>query len=138
MNRCTFLGRLTKDPEVRYTQTGKCVTSITIAVNRPHVKDKPQEADFIPVIFWGKAAETVGNYFTKGERILLTGRLQIRKYKGNDGADHWATEIVATDFPEFIETKKDKAAASRGRQDNGSQGFENFGSAEPFDEEIPF
>lgn len=137
MNKIILLGRLTKDPEVRYTQSGKVVTQITIAVNRPHQKDKPQEADFIPVIFWGKAAEMVGNYFAKGERILVTGRLQIRTYDDKQGVKRWVTEVVSSEFPEFIETKKDKGnSGNSGSQ--GNRGFENLGSAEPFDEEIPF
>jgi single-strand DNA-binding protein len=126
MNKVILLGRLVRDPDVKYTQNGKCVTQITIAVNRPYQKDKQQEADFIPVIFWGKSAETVGNHFAKGERILVTGRLQIRSYDAKDGSKRWVTEVIATDFPEFIEKK----------QSNGKSEFEEFGT--PFDEEIPF
>lgn len=138
MNKVILLGRLTKDPEVKYTQTGKCVTSITVAVNRPYQKDKQQEADFIPVIFWGKAAEVAGNHFAKGERILVTGRMQIRTYDDKNGIKRWVTEVISSEFPEFIETKKDKGAGSRSTQVDGNQGFETFGSTEPFDEEIPF
>lgn len=133
MNKVILLGRLTKDPEVRYTPNGKCVAQINIAVNRPYQKDKQQEADFIPVIFWGKSAETVGNHFAKGERILVTGRMQIRSYEAKDGSKRWVTEVIATDFPEFIETKNSKQHAG-----NGGGGFDDFGSAAPFDEEIPF
>ena len=81
MNKVVLMGRLTKDLEVRYTQTGKVVTQFTLAVDRPF-KDANgnKETDFIPVVVWGKAAELVGNSCQKGHRLLIDGRLQIRSY----------------------------------------------------------
>ena len=131
MNKIILLGRLVKDPDVRYTQTNKVVTQITIAVDRPYLNQEGQrEADFIQVIFWGKQAETVGNNFKKGNRILVEGRLQIRSYEAKDGGKRYVTEVIANNF-EFIERK-----APADADDSGN--YSEFGSAVPFDEEIPF
>ena len=142
MNRIILLGRLTKDPEVRYTNTGKVVCQFTLAVDRPFANQEGQrEADFIPVVIWGKQAETCGNSLTKGQRALVEGRLQIRSYDGKDGNKHWITEVIADRF-EFIERKSDFAARSGAPADPKAHvqgaGMESFGQAVPFDEEIPF
>ena len=133
MNKIILLGRLTKDPEVRYTNAGKVVTQFTLAVDRPFAnQDGQKEADFIPVIIWGKQAETFGNSFAKGQRALVEGRLQIRSYDGKDGNKHWVTEVIADRF-EFIERKE---TAAKPAQQQAS--FDAFGSSVPYDEEIPF
>ena len=138
MNKIILMGRLVRDPEVRYTQTGKVVCQFTIAVDRPFAnQDGQREADFIPVIVWGKQAELCGNSLTKGQRVLVEGRLQIRSYDAKDGSKRWVTEVIANGF-EFIERKGDfangGAPASAGKAD-----FESgFGSPVSFDEEIPF
>lgn len=113
MNRITLLGRLTKDPEVQYTQSGKCVAKITLAVDRPFSKEK--EADFIPVVLWDKQAELVGNSCQKGHRLLVEGRLQIRSYDGKDGQKRWVTEVIANSM-EFIEKKEQKTMATMGEE----------------------
>ena len=109
MNKIILMGRLVRDPEVRYTQTGKVVCQFTIAVDRPFSNQEGQrEADFIPVIVWGKQAELCGNSLTKGQRVLVEGRLQIRSYDAKDGSKRWVTEVIANSF-EFIERKADFA-----------------------------
>lgn len=144
MNKIILLGRLTRDPEVRYTQTGKVVCQFTLAVDRPFANQEGQrEADFIPVIIWGKQAEVCGNSLTKGQRVLVEGRLQIRSYDAKDGSKRWVTEVIANNF-EFIERKGDNATNNGGNRapQNAAPaaggGMEAFGSAVPFDEEIPF
>lgn len=128
MNKIILLGRLTKDPEVRYTDSGKVVCQFTLAVDRPFANpDGKREADFIPVVMWGKQAETAGNGLHHGNRALVDGRLQIRSYEGKDGNKHWVTEVIADRF-EFIER----------RDDNKQKGMESFGQAVPMDEDIPF
>lgn len=128
MNRVQILGRLTKDPEVRYVTSGKVVTSFTLAVDRPFLNQEGQrEADFIPVVVWGKAAELCGNSLAKGHRILVEGRLQIRSYDGKDGNRHWVTEVIANSV-EFIERKSDAKNAN----------MTNIGKEVPFDEDVPF
>lgn len=132
MNKVTLLGRLVKDPEVRYVQSGKCVTQFTLAVDR-QFKDANgnKETDFIPVVVWNKAAELVGNSCQKGHRLLVDGRLQIRSYDAKDGTKRWVTEIIANSV-EFVERKADVAASAG---DKG--GFESFGQAEDLSN-IPF
>ena len=106
MNRIVLLGRLTKDPEIRYTPTQKVVASIVLAVDRPFTgADGKKETDFIPVVIWGKAAELVGNSCAKGHRLLVEGRLQIRNFDAKDGTKHWVTEVVS-ERVEFIERKE--------------------------------
>lgn len=133
MNKVVLLGRLTKDPDVKYTQTGKVVCQFTLAVDRPF-KDANgnKEADFIPVVLWGKPAELVGNSCQKGHRLLVDGRLQIRSYDAKDGGKRWVTEIIANGV-EFVERKSDKGGTSGDKSE-----FEQFGHAVPFDEDIPF
>ena len=132
MNRIILLGRLVKDPDVKVTTSGKTVCAFTLAVDRPFAgKDGKREADFINIQTWNKTAETVGNYVSKGQRLLVEGRLQIRSYDGKDGQKHYATEVIA-DRVEFIERKEKSAQKAE------SEAMEGFGSEVQFDEEIPF
>lgn len=94
MNKAILVGRLTKDPEVKYTLTGKMVATFTLAVDRGYQKDKAREADFVPIVVWGQPAEFCGNYLNKGSKILVDGRLQIRSYE-KDGQRRYVTEVVA-------------------------------------------
>jgi single-strand DNA-binding protein len=117
MNKVILVGRLAQDPEVRYTQSGKAVASFTIAVNR-FSGGGQKEADFIPVVAWEKLAETCGNNLTKGQRVLVEGRLQIRSYETNDGQKRRVAEVVAQNI-EFLERKQpteDKEATPFGGQ----------------------
>ena len=110
LNKIVILGRLTKDPQVRYTPSQKVVTTFTLAVDRPFLnQDGKREADFIPVVVWGKAAELVGNSCAKGHRLLVDGRLQIRNFDAKDGTTHWVTEVIANGV-EFIERKSESNA----------------------------
>lgn len=132
MNRIFLLGRLTKDPEVRVTPTEKTVCTFTLAVDRPFQgKNGQREADFIPIQTWNKTAEICGNSLSKGQRLLVEGRLQIRSYDGKDGKKHYVTEVIA-DRVEFIERKEKSAQKAE------SEAMEGFGSEVQFDEEIPF
>lgn len=133
MNSVILLGRLTKDPDVRYTNTGKCVTGFSLAVDRPFTNaNGEREADFINCQIWGKSAEQLGNSVHKGQRVLVEGRLQIRQYEDKQGAKRYATEVVCNRF-EYIERKADVA------QGGQQGGFDNsMGEQVPFNEEIPF
>lgn len=129
-NKVILLGRLTKDPEIRYTQSQKVVAQFTLAVDRPFLNQQGQrEADFIPVVVWGKGAELIGNSCAKGHRLLVEGRLQIRNFDAKDGTKHWVTEIIANNF-EFIEKKEQP-------KDMANMGTDVTKDA-PFDEEVPF
>lgn len=152
MNKVFLLGRLTKDPEVRYTTSGKIVCQFTIAVDRPYTNAEGQkEADFFPVVIWGKSAETAGNSLTKGQRVLVEGRVQIRSYDAKDGTKRWITEVIADRF-EFIERRDqwdrnrvyDKpgdagvSAAPAAEVSVASGEMSTFGTAVSDDDKIPF
>ena len=107
MNKFIVLGRLTKDPEVRYTTAGKAVAQFSIAVDRPYKNENGEkEADFFPVVIWGKIGETAGSTLKKGQRVLVEGRVQIRSYDAKDGQKRWVTEVIADRF-EYIERRDD-------------------------------
>ena len=102
MNKVIILGRLTADPEIRYTQAGKAVASLTIAVNRGFGSDS---ADFINCVAWEKLAEIIGNNLSKGSQVLVEGRMQNRSYENNQGEKRFITEVVLSNI-EFVGSKK--------------------------------
>ncbi|MBR6756262.1 MAG: single-stranded DNA-binding protein [Peptococcaceae bacterium] len=144
MNKIMLIGRLTKDPELRYTQSGSAVASFTLAVNRRFANQNGErEADFINCVAWQKTGEFVANYFKKGQLMALEGRLQVRSYDGNDGQRRWVTEVVAEQI-EFVGPKEGGSSApSTGRQDyrpsnNMDAGF-GLGEEIIFDDnDLPF
>ena len=130
MNKSILLGRLTRDPEVTYTQSGKVVCKFTLAVDRFGAKDGEQSADFIPIVVWGKVAELCGNSLVKGSRALVDGRLQIRSYEAKDGSGkRWVTEVIAGSV-QFLDRKNTSEA----------KGMESFGTPMADDDmaNIPF
>ena len=105
MNKVVMIGRLTKDPETRYTQSGKAVGSFTLAVDRRGKKtDGQQTADFIPCVVWDKLAKIVANNLTKGSKIGIDGRLQVRTYDAQDGSKRYMTEVVVNEL-DFCDSK---------------------------------
>lgn len=107
LNRIILIGRLTRDPELRFTPAnGVPVAQFTIAVDRPFVNQKGErEADFIRIVTWRKLAETCANNLTKGRLVAVDGRLQIRSYEGQDGQRRYVTEVVA-DTVRFLDKPK--------------------------------
>lgn len=107
MNRIFLIGRLTKDPETKvFEETGKTVTRFTLAVDRTYKNSNGErEADFIPIVLWGKRAEVVSQYMKKGKLISLSGRLQTRSYVDNKGDKKYIAEVVTDEF-QFIDSKK--------------------------------
>ena len=137
MNKVILAGRLTKDIEVRYTQTGKAVARFILAVNRRVSKDKEkQQADFIPIIIWNKLAEVCSKYLTKGSQILVEGHLQIRDYVAQDGKKHYIAEVIAQEL-EFMGSK---VTAGNEQLQNQEQNIsqEEITQDTATDEEIPF
>lgn len=104
MNKVLLIGRLTKDPELRYTQSGKAVAKFTLAVDNGYGEKKSTE--FIDIVVWEKRAETCAKHIGKGSRVAIEGRLTIRSYESNDGSKRKATEVVANDVV-IIDFKKD-------------------------------
>lgn len=99
INNVVLQGKLGKDIDLKYTQSGKAVGSVSIAVTRDF-KDANgnRETDWVNLVFWGKTAETVANYFKKGDEILVIGRLQVRNYEDQQGNKKYITEIVVGNF----------------------------------------
>ncbi|MFT9848372.1 single-stranded DNA-binding protein [Aneurinibacillus sp. REN35] len=96
INRVVLLGRLTKDPELRYTQSGTAVGTFTLAVDRRVTNQQGErETDFIPVVVWSKQAELCAQYLSKGRQTAVEGRIQVRNYENNEGRRVYVTEVVA-------------------------------------------
>ena len=112
MNKATLLGRLTRDPELKHTQSGTAVCSFTIAIDRRFTKPgEEKQADFINCVAWKAQAELVANHFRKGSRILAVGSIQTRKYDDKNGNKVTATEVVVDEI-EFIDPKKETPAVA--------------------------
>ena len=110
MNKVVLIGRLTKDPELRYTSSNVPAASFTLAVNRNFQNQNGvREADFINIVMWRKQAETAKKYLTKGSLISIEGRIQTRNYDGADGKKVYVTEVIADNF-EFLESKGQRAS----------------------------
>lgn len=105
MNKTILSGHLVRDPEVKETQTGTQITSFTLAVNRKFAKENQQQADFIRVTAFGKLAEIMGKYLSKGSHILISGRIQTGSYDNKDGQKVYTTDVIAEEM-EFLDTKK--------------------------------
>lgn len=139
MNKCILIGRLTRDPELRYTQSGTPVCSESLAVRRPTARDGEDDADFINITVWGKAAENLAKYKRKGGQIAIEGRLQVSNYTDREGAKRWKTEVVANSV-EFIGSRDEAAEPSQAQlQPQANQMTHDFGQEVMFnDEDLPF
>ena len=122
MNKVVLMGRLTKDPETRYTQTSNTlVASFSLAVNRRFTKQgEERQADFINIVAWNKTGEFCSKYFKKGQQVGVIGRIQTRTWEDDNKVKHYITEVIAEEAY-FADSKKDG--------DAGATSFENtFGS----------
>lgn len=131
MNKVVLIGRLTADPDLRFTpENGTAVSRITIAIQRKYKKEGQEEADFIPVVIWGKQAEATANYISKGKLIGISGRIQTRSYEAKDGTKRYVTEVIAEEV-QFLEWGKKK-------EDNLGNTKENDFIEVQDDGDIPF
>lgn len=127
MNKVVLIGRLTKDPELRYAAgSGTAVTRFTIAVNRQFKKD---EADFINCVAWNKTAETIAQYFTKGRPIAIVGHMQTGSYDAQDGTKRYITDVAVESF-EFVGSN----GQANNQGSNNADAFSEFGG---FDDVTP-
>lgn len=136
MNKVILMGRLAKDVEMRYTQSGKNVATFVLAVERLVGKDAPADApkaDFIPIVAWNKIADVAGNYLSKGRQVLIEGHMQVRNYEAQDGSKRYVTEVI-TEKIDLIGSKGDNAGGNYGGNQQVSNSFR--GSAN--DDDIPF
>lgn len=113
MNKVILMGRLTRSPEVRYSQGAEpvAVARYTLAVNRRFKRKDEQEADFIPCVAFGKSGEFAEKHFKKGQMVSIVGRLQVRSWEDNEGKKRWTTEVIIEE-QHFAESKKDSNAAA--------------------------
>ncbi|OBZ15909.1 single-stranded DNA-binding protein [Bacillus sp. FJAT-27264] len=161
LNRIILIGRLTRDPELRYTPAGVAVTQFTLAVDRNFTgQNGEREADFIPVVTWRQLAETCANYLRKGRLAAVEGRIQVRNYENNEGKRVYVTEVIA-DNVRFLESSQNREVgnssshsgkseeSSNGSAGNGGySGRGNNNSQDPFsgdgkpidisDDDLPF
>lgn len=113
MNKVILMGRLTRSPEVRYSQGAEpvAVARYTLAVNRRFKRKDEPEADFIPCVAFGKSGEFAEKYFRKGQLVAVTERLQVRSWEDNEGKKRWTTEVIVEE-QYFAESKKNSNAAA--------------------------
>lgn len=155
INNVVLVGRLTKDPDLKYTGNGTAVATFTLAVNRNFTNQSGErEADFISCVIWRKPAETLANYAKKGVLMGVTGRIQTRSYDNRQGQKVYVTEVIADNF-QLLESKK--ADSSQNTQGSGvsnsqtnnytrNQQNTNSAMADPFgnssidisDDDLPF
>jgi len=122
-----LIGRLTKDPELRYTPAGVAVTQFTLAVDRPFTSQGGErEADFIPVVTWRQLAETCANYLRKGRLTAVEGRIQVRNYENNEGKRVYVTEVIA-DNVRFLESNRDGGGSGGSSREESSNNSNNSG-----------
>ena len=119
MNKVILIGRLTRDPELRYTSQGTAVCQITVAVNRRGAQPGQQDADFINVSIWSAQAENVAKYMTKGRQMAIEGKIQTRNYDDKDGKKVYVTEVIATNV-QFLDSKGSNASTSNSSDLNQS------------------
>lgn len=134
LNRVALVGRLTKDPEVRYAADNQTpIAKFSIAVDRTFKRDGQPSADFIPIVVFGKSAENCGKFIRKGRLVAVSGRIQTRNWDDQDGKRHYATEVIA-DEVDFLDR------GSEGREQGSAGGAGDYGDFHPADEEdeLPF
>lgn len=154
LNRVVLVGRLTKDPELKYTQSGVAVCRFTLAVNRPFKNDGEQQADFVSCVAWRKTAENTANFLKKGSLAGIDGRIQTGSFEGQDGKRVYTTDVVAESV-QFLEPKNSSGQSNSSggqappQQQSGQYGqqqytppaddpFNNSGPVTVDDSDLPF
>ncbi|MBP2027423.1 single-strand DNA-binding protein [Acetoanaerobium pronyense] len=137
MNSIILIGRLTKDPELRFTSAGKAVCNFDLAVDRPFIgKDGQKQTDFFKIQVWGKSAENCANYLVKGRLVAIKGYLQNRSYENAEGQKRYVTEIVAENV-QFLEYG-DKKESSNNNNTFEPTGLNEEGFRALDDDGVPF
>lgn len=131
MNQVNMIGRLTRDPEVKYTTTQLAYARFTIAIDRPTKKGEEKQADFPTIVAFGKQAENIGLRLNKGSKVGISGRLQTGSYEKADGTKVYTTEVIANNV-EFLDPKGTQVPAERMVDPEPPEGFAQL------DEDVPF
>ncbi|MBW9158893.1 single-stranded DNA-binding protein [Clostridium tagluense] len=139
MNKVVLIGRLTANPGLKFAQgTGNAVCTFTIAVNRRFKKEGYPEADFIPIVVFGKQAEATATYMIKGSQLSISGNIQTRNYEAKDGTKKYVTEVVADEVV-FLDSKGKGESSGQNSSNNGSNDFRGSSDITPVDDgDIPF
>lgn len=148
MNKVILMGRLTRDPEVRYSQGANpiAIARYTLAVNRVYKREGEPDADFINIVALGRTGEFAGKYFRKGQMVAVSGRLQIRTYDDQEGKRQYFTEVVVDD-QYFAESKSStdahnsqepRPAATPSPSSEGADGFMPIDNSFEDDDDLPF
>lgn len=141
MNKVFLIGRITADPELRYTTSNKAYSRLTLAVNRNYKnEDGDTPADFISIVAWDKIAEVIEKYLKKGSKIAVSGKIQTGSYDKEDGSRGYLTDVIVSDL-EFLDNKpKDsKPAPEYAESTTENDPFADFGdSVELTDNDLPF
>lgn len=135
MNKVILIGRLAADPEIRFTQSNKCVASYRLAVGRAFKAEGQPDADFIGCVAWGKNGEFCQKYLHKGMKIAVEGRIQTRNYDDKDGKKVYVTEVIV-DHHEFCESKSSGQAAPTAPAAQATSG--GFYDMPDNEDELPF
>ncbi|MBE7897955.1 single-stranded DNA-binding protein [Paenibacillus polymyxa] len=140
LNRVILIGRLTKDPELRYTPSGMANCTYTLAVDRPFTNQGGErEADFLQIVTWRQLAETCANYLRKGRLTAVEGRVQVRNYENNEGKRVYVTEIVADNVRFLESSKNDSGSRQQPSTRNNNDPFSDDGKPiDIADEDLPF
>ena len=139
MTKIILIGRLTADPELRYTESGKGYTRFSLAVNRNFKNQNGEyDADFINIVAWDKRAEVICQSVKKGNRFGVAGRLQITRYEKQDGSIAYQSDVILEDF-DFLESKPKNDAPAPDYPETVEDPFTDFGnSVEITDDDLPF
>ena len=134
MNKVILMGRLTKDPDIRYTQSSNTlVASFSLAVNRRFVKEgEERQADFINIVAWGKTGEFCQKYFKRGQQVGVIGRIQTRTWDDEQGQKHYVTEVIAEEVY-FAGEKKNNDNSGASNVNTNNADFETFSG-----DDLPF
>jgi len=138
LNQCNFIGRLGKDPEVKYMPNGNAVTNISIGCNddyRDNNGNKVEQTNWINIVAFGKLAEIIGEYLRKGSKVFVSGKQTTRKWQDKNGTDHYSTEIIAGELQML------SGSGGKPKENNRSQsnsGGNTTSAYDTFDDDIPF
>lgn len=138
LNRVILIGRLTRDPELRYTPSGVATTTFILAVDRPFSSQSGErEADFIPVVTWRQLAETCANYLKKGRLTAVEGRINVRNYENKEGKRVYVTEVIA-DNVRFLESSRDNGQAGSSQSKQQDPFSDDGKPIDISDDDLPF
>lgn len=142
LNKCQFIGRLGKDPEIRYSADGGAVANLSIACGQSwkdkQTGEKKEKTEWVRIVAFGRLAEIIGEYLKKGAQVYIEGRLQTRKWQDKEGNDRYTTEVVASEMQMLGSRSSGEIAAESAGEAKGQQTAAKPSGGGDFDDDIPF